>query len=149
MSDCCGVANGSQKGTHGICPSCQLRAKPVATVTVKHLVIDHTRVRVEQSFSFCRTPECAVVYFSDAEIFRKHDLKVRIGLKEHEDPIPLCYCFGYNREDLRREIEQHRASDIPNRIKAEVQGGFCACEVKNPSGSCCLGDINRAVKETP
>ena len=147
-SDCCGVGDGCQEVANGVCPSCQLRAKPVATITVKNLVIDHTRVRPEQSFSFCRTPGCAVVYFSDAATFRKPDLKVRVGLKEHEEPIPLCYCFGYNREDIRRDFEQHGASDIPSRIKAEVQGGFCACEVKNPSGSCCLGDINRAVKET-
>ncbi len=80
-------------------------------------------------------------------MFRKADVKVRVGLKEREDPIPLCYCFGYDREDVRRDIEAHGKSEVPDRIKAEVQAGFCACEVKNPSGNCCLGDVNRAVKE--
>lgn len=27
----------------------------------------------------------------------KEMLTVRVGIKETEDPIPLCYCFGYDR----------------------------------------------------
>ena len=46
-----------------------------------------------------------------------------------------------------REIEAHGASKIPDRIKAEVKAGFCACEVKNPAGSCCLGDVNRVAMD--
>src|SRR5581483_3379784 len=68
-------------------------------------------------------------------------------LKEQEDPIPLCYCFGYTRENVRSDIEEHGATEIPERIKAEVQGGFCACEVKNPSGDCCLGNVVKAIQE--
>jgi len=28
-----------------------------------------------------------------------------------------------------------------------VKAGRCACEVKNPSGACCLGEVNKAVKD--
>jgi hypothetical protein len=28
-----------------------------------------------------------------------------------------------------------------------VKAGNCACEVKNPSGKCCLGDVMRAAKD--
>lgn len=80
-------------------------------------------------------------------MFRKPDLKVRVGLKETEDPVPLCYCFDYYRADVRKEVEEKGASDMLERIKAEVKAGYCACEVKNPSGSCCLGDIARAIQE--
>jgi hypothetical protein len=146
MSGCC-AADGAQSRPHGVCPSCGYKAKPVPTVTVKNLVIDHKRVRADHSYSFCRTAECDVVYFSETVIFRKRDLKVRVGLKEHQDPVPLCYCFGYDREQIRQDIEQRGTSDIPDRIKTEVQDGFCACEVKNPSGACCLGEMNRAIKE--
>jgi hypothetical protein len=88
-----------------------------------------------------------VVYFAAGGIFRKPDVKVRIGLKEQEDPVPLCYCFDYARADVWRDIEEHGRTEIPARIKAEVQRGFCACEVKNPAGTCCLGEIARAIQE--
>ncbi len=147
VSDCCNTPNDRGKTTANICPSCGRKAQPVAVLTVKSLAIDHARVNAESSYFFCRTPDCSVVYFSNGYAFHKSDLKVRVGLKETEDPVPLCYCFGYAREDLRREIEVYGTSEIPGRIKAEVQAGFCACEVKNPSGNCCLGEVNRAVVE--
>jgi hypothetical protein len=29
----------------------------------------------------------------------------------------------------------------------EVKAGNCACEMKNPSGKCCLGDVTRTVRD--
>ena len=151
MSDCCASNAGEtcsvpERG-EALCPKCAAKGKSIATITVKSLVRDHTRVSADALYRFCRAPQCDVVYFSHADVFVKADLKVRVGIKEEEDPIPLCYCFGYDREDMRRDIESQGMGDIPALIKAEVQGGFCACEVKNPSGSCCLGDITRAKQE--
>jgi hypothetical protein len=114
-------------------------------LTVKSLVRDHTRV-LPGSFSFCRTPECEVVYYGNAAVFRKPDLKVRVGIKEVEDPAPLCCCFDYARADVRRDIEENGSTRILEEIKTEVQAGFCACGVKNPSGDCCLGEITRAIQ---
>jgi mercuric ion transport protein len=37
-------------------------------------------------------------------------------------------------------------SSRPMGITAEVKAGNCACEVKNPSGKCCLGEIARAAQ---
>ena len=130
-----------------LCPSCGLRGKSVSILTVKSLVRDHTRVSGQERYWFCRAPECEVVYFSAGEIFCKPDVKVRVGLKEREDPVPLCYCFDYTRADVRRDIEEHGRTETPARIKAQVQAGFCACEVKNPAGTCCLGEITRAIQE--
>jgi hypothetical protein len=123
----------------GVCPSGGKKGKPVAVLTVKSLVRDHTRVPVSISYSFCRTVDCYVVYFSDQVVFTKPDLRVRVGAKETADPIPLCYCFDYSREVIRRDIEATGQTSALEEIKAEVQAGFCACEVKNPSGNCCLG----------
>jgi hypothetical protein len=151
MSGCCST---TQEGTcslptskPGVCPSCGKKGKPVVVLTVKSLVRDHTRAPVSVSYSFCRTPDCEVVYFSDQSVFSKPDLKVRVGIKETADPIPLCYCFDYSREDIRRDIEATGKTSVLEVIKAEVQGGFCACEVNNPSGACCLGDITRAIQD--
>ncbi|MBI3697572.1 MAG: copper chaperone Copz family protein [Acidobacteria bacterium] len=151
MSECCSVPAGEcrlpQATQLSVCPHCHKKGKSVPTLTVKNLVRDHIRVSASGSYLLCRTPECDVVYFSDNGVFRKPDLKVRVGLKEQEDSAPLCYCFDYTRGDIRRDLEKHGATKIPERIKAEVQAGFCACEAKNPSGTCCLGEINRAITE--
>jgi len=99
------------------------------------------------TFSFCRTPDCEAVYFSEQAMFEKSDLKIRIGIKEKEDPIPVCYCFDYTRADIYQEIEKFGKTEIPERIKAEVQAGFCACEVKNPAGKCCLGNVSEVIQD--
>lgn len=151
MGDCCSTAKDAAcslpQSKPGFCPACGQKGKPMATLTVKSLVRDHTRVPADGDYSLCRTPDCETVYFSGQLMFRKPELKVRVGIKEHEDPIPLCYCFEYTRADVRRDLEELGKTEIPTRIKSEVQAGFCACEVKNPSGNCCLGDVVRAVQE--
>lgn len=151
MSDCCQnpneVASLLSAKTPGYCPSCGNKGEAVSTLTVKSLVRDHARVEAPASYLFCRNAKCEVVYFDGKVVFNKPDLKVRVGIKETVDPIPLCYCFDYSRADIRREIDTAAQMRILDKIKSEVQGGFCACEVKNPRGSCCLGDITRAIQE--
>jgi hypothetical protein len=90
---------------------------------------------------------CDVVYFSEAVSFYKLDLKVRVGFKEQHDPILLCYCFDYLRSDINCDLALHGETEIPDRVRAEIQRGFCACDVKNPSGACCLGDLTRAMQQ--
>lgn len=130
-----------------LCPQCGQKGKSVATLTVKSLVKDHAGI-TPGDYLFCRTPACEVVYFSERQLFRKPELKVRVGLKETGDPIPLCYCFDYLRSDIVADIEEKGSTNILERIKSEVAAGHCACEVKNPSGACCLGDVTRAIQET-
>jgi len=72
---------------------------------------------------------------------------VRVGAKETADPIPICYCFGFTRQDIWDEIRSTGKSTVAKRITAEVEAGRCACEVKNPSGKCCLGDVTRTAKD--
>lgn len=151
MSGCCSSARDEAcslpESKPSFCPACGQKGKSVATLTVKNLVLDHTRVATAASYSFCRTPDCSVVYFADERNFYKSDIKVRVGIKEQEDPIPLCYCFGYTRENVRSDLEEHGATGIPEKIKAEIQSGFCACEVKNPSGDCCLGNLTKTIQD--
>jgi hypothetical protein len=58
----------------------------------------------------------------------------------------VCYCFGENEADIRREIEEHGASRAVERVRAHIAAGRCACELRNPRGVCCLGDVIAAVK---
>ena len=61
------------------------------------------------------------------------------------DPIPLCYCFGFDESHLREEISKTGSTTVPERISRLIREGLCSCDVRNPSGKCCLGDVNRAV----
>jgi hypothetical protein len=101
-------------------------------------------------YYFCDASDCDVVYFAleaEAPMFRREDLVVRVGAKETGDPIPVCYCFGFTRKDIENEIAETGRSTVADRIKTEVNAGNCACEVRNPSGKCCLGDVTRTVKD--
>ena len=146
MHNCCSVPD----KTEGLCPECSEKGKKVQRTTMEHLVQPSlvSEIATGQYF-FCESSTCKAVYFSSPgeRIFHKQDLTVRVGLKETEDPVPICYCFGYSRKMAWDEIAETGKTEIPNKIKAEIQAGNCACEVKNPSGRCCLGNVTRAVKD--
>jgi hypothetical protein len=103
---------------------------------------------VPQPYYFCDAPDCDVVYVSALgdQLITKDQLTVRVGIKEREDPIPLCYCFGFDRRAIRDDISSTGGTDIQKVITSRVKAGECRCEETNPSGSCCLGDVSRAIK---
>lgn len=133
------------------CPGCGRQGKSVARLTLGALLKPEARARIpaQEEFCFCRTPACEVVYFSDGKaLFRKDDVAVPVGLKEPDDvAAPVCYCFGWTPERIRAEIERAGRSSAINQITAQVKAGNCYCEVTNPQGSCCLGNVNRVVQE--
>ena len=148
MSECCAVGGATQAPPVMACPVSGTRSKRVDLLTVRSLVRHLPLGMPATAYYFCESPECDVVYFpsnTHAPVFRRSDLLVRVGAKEREDPIPVCYCFGFTRKEIEREVAQTGRSTIPERITAEVKAGNCACEVKSPSGKCCLGEIIRAV----
>lgn len=131
------------------CSACGEKGKPVDRITVEH-ILNESLVREIQDtqYYFCRTSECDVVYFSNqtGQRFSKSDVRIRVGLKEKADPVSLCYCFGHTKASVREEIARTGRSAVAERIAAEIQAGRCECEIKNPSGSCCLGEVRQAVK---
>ena len=151
MANCCSVGEtGGKAPAVTACPVSGTRAKQVDSLTVKSLLRHIPFAMPRAQYYFCDAPGCDVVYFSNypnAPVFRLDDLLVPVGVKETRDPIPLCYCFGVTRQQIKEEIQRTAHSTAPERIKAEVQAGNCACEVKNPSGKCCLGDVNGTEQE--
>ncbi|MCL4523224.1 MAG: (2Fe-2S)-binding protein [Acidobacteria bacterium] len=134
------------------CPVSGKRSKQVDLLTVRSLLRQLPLEMPSTAYYFCDDPTCDAVYFPsnpEAPIFRRSDLLVRVGTKETEDPIPVCYCFGFTRQDIWDEIRQTGRSTVGERITAEVKAGNCACEVRNPSGKCCLGNVARYVQDGP
>src|SRR5712671_57688 len=117
MSDCCSV--NEESGTAPAvmdCPVNGRRSKRVGMLTVTSLVRKLPLGMAKTQYYLCDAPDCDVVYFAfDAEAprFRREDLVVRVGAKETADPIPMCYCFGFTRQDIwdeiRREINRGEA----------------------------------------
>jgi hypothetical protein len=131
------------------CPVNGARSKQVDMLTVRSLVRQLPLGMPKTQYYFCAAQNCDAVYFPSnpqVPVFRRADLLVRVRAKETEDPIPVYYCFGFTRKDIEEEIAQAGRSTIPERITAEVKAGNCACEVKNPSGMCCLGNVRRVVQ---
>lgn len=131
------------------CPACGIEGKPVKPVTLRSLLQPHLRVQVQDElYRFCSSRDCALVYYSSdgSQTFARADLTVRVGVKENSAPRPLCYCFGHSAESIREEWVQTGSSTALESIKDAMKAGTCRCEVMNPSGGCCLGDVTKEVK---
>lgn len=149
MSNCCySDSNVAKTGDPDRCPVSGTRGIPVQLDTVKALLTETALRALEPgSYRFCADPSCDVVYFDDAgHNLRAGDVRVPVWQKGPFGARMVCYCFGENEADIRREIEREGRSRAVERVTAHIQAGRCACEVRNPRGTCCLGDVRAAVK---
>lgn len=150
MSDCCKTPQTTpEESIEKICPVCKADGKPVDTLTVKALLRENALARLRPiTHRFCAAPACDVVYFDvSGQTFSTPDIRVDVWQKIPFGHRMVCYCFGENEADLRREIEAAGGSEAVSRVRAHIEAGRCACEVRNPAGVCCLGDVTRAVKQ--
>jgi len=58
----------------------------------------------------------------------------------------LCYCFGETEAGIQRDLLEHGRTGVVARIREHVAARRCACDIRNPRGACCLGDVMAAVK---
>lgn len=132
-----------------LCPETRSTGVPVPLGTVRSLVRAGTELApADAAWFYCDLPACDVVYFTpDGRTIRRGDLRVRVGAKETDPPHTVCYCFGHTVEGIRDEIARTGESTVVASITAKVRAGECSCETSNPKGRCCLGDVNRAVKD--
>lgn len=147
MDKCCAIEH---EGHPPACPMNGQVCKPVGRITLESLLKPEAKASLTpQPYYFCDAPDCDTVYVSALadHLITKDQLIVRVGIKETEDPIPLCYCFDFDRRAVREDIRSKGLTDIPKIITQRVKAGECRCEVTNPSGTCCLGNVYRAVKQ--
>lgn len=131
-----------------LCPVAGKPGRRVTDVTLRSLVRNERRSEIERGeWFYCDLPDCDVVYFAaDGRTLHKDAIKVRVGAKEKSPPRTVCYCFGHTVESIHDEIERTGQSTVAASITAKVKAGECRCERLNPKGSCCLGDVSKAVK---
>jgi copper chaperone CopZ len=116
------------------CPNCKSDGWRVLPLTVGVHVKEEFWGKVDGNFYFCPHEDCEVVYFNEKEIFTKKHLKTRVGLKEREEPKPVCYCNRVTEEVLMDAAEKYgkeRALEVTGAGKGKW------CVVTNPSGRCC------------
>jgi copper chaperone CopZ len=87
------------------------------------------------------------VYFGERSgvTFAKNQLKVSVGVKEKSGERPLCYCFGHSVATIAEELRTQGRSDALEDVRRKMKDPGCSCEVKNPSGSCCLGAVSKGI----
>ncbi len=145
-SACCVIPHAGSPPT---CPMNGQSTRPVGRKTVESLVKPEAKATLTpQPYYFCNAPDCDTVYVSALgdHLITKDMLTVRVGIKETDDPIPLCYCFGYDRKAVRDDIRRTGDTDIQAIITERVKAGECRCEEANPGGGCCLGAVAKAIK---
>lgn len=130
------------------CPECGKTGKPVQGQTVKAMLSESLRQVKEVGYLFCRTQTCSIVYFSadGQQVFTVDQVRERIYQKEPDsDDVFVCYCFQHTVGDLRAASLEDREAIVQD-INAGINAGQCACDVRNPQGSCCLGNVRSGIK---
>ncbi len=147
------------------CPRCGRKGKTVKPVTLRALFKDEYVAKVaapdesgcesgctpskgNTSWRFCDSPDCNVVYFGEQNgvTFTKDQLRVSVGVKEKAGERPLCYCFGHSVATITEELRTKGQSDSLDDIRRKMKDPGCSCEVKNPSGACCLGAVAKGIE---
>jgi Zinc binding domain len=130
------------------CPECGRAGKPVQGQTVKALLSVSLREARDVDHLFCRTRTCPVVYFSPdgKQTITVEQVRERVYQKEPDtDEVFVCYCFRHTVGEVRTASPEARAA-IADDINAGINAGQCACDLRNPQGSCCLGSVRGLIK---
>lgn len=125
------------------CPANGQMGKSLDTSTVKALLAVSLRQVRDTDYLFCEAPDCAVVYYSadGAQTFRVDELREPVYQKRpDDDDVLVCYCFRHSIGEIRGASAEWRAAILAD-INAGIRAGQCACDLRNPEGTCCLGNV--------
>jgi hypothetical protein len=131
-----------------ICPECGKTGKVIQGQTVKSLLSISLRQLQDVKYLFCRTQSCPVVYFSTdrEQIFTVEQVRERVYQKEPDaEDVFICYCFRHTVGGLRAASSKARVAIIDD-VNTGINAGQCACDLRNPQGSCCLGNVRSMTK---
>lgn len=149
MEDCCGIQIEPIKFDFAYrCPECGDKGRPIKIITLKSLLVPRALAQLEPSatYKMCTNKECSVIYFSEKQqMFVINDLKVEAYTKSDNEDCPVCYCFGWTKERVIQEYQKTGRTTALEEITAHTKAGRCGCEVNNPEGTCCLGNVRKLI----
>ncbi len=140
-----------ERSASGVCPLNRQVGKPVEGQTVKALLSVSLRAVNAREYHFCGDAHCPVVYFSSdgRQAFTTSDLRERVYQKEPSGPdVLVCYCFQHTLGEIQAADQATRQAILAN-ITRGIQAGQCACDLRNPQGSCCLGNVRALMRQYP
>ncbi|MGV3516612.1 putative iron-sulfur cluster-binding metallochaperone [Luteitalea sp.] len=149
MADCCTSPRGQVGDAHAMCSRCGAKGVRVGVLTVKALLTVAALRRLSpRPFHLCQEQTCPVVYFSsDGQAYTTADVRARPWQKQPAGNRRICYCFDENEASMRRELTETGRCAAVQRVRDHIAAERCACEVRNPRGTCCLGDLMKAVAQ--
>lgn len=130
------------------CPQCHQSGKPVQGQTLKAMLLVSLREVQGGDYLFCKTKTCPVVYFTsnDEQVFTVDQVRERVYQKEPDaNEVFVCYCFRHTVGEMRQASPTERTTIVDD-INAGIQAEQCACDLRNPQGSCCLGNARGLIK---
>lgn len=134
---------------HPSCPHCSRPGLAVDSVTLKALLTRPLTEITATQYRFCPTPTCPIVYFAvdTDQTFGPQDVREVVYQKAPDDPaVFVCYCFRYTQGHLTAAVHHNTGQVIVAAITAGIQAGACACDLRNPQGACCLGNIRARLR---
>ncbi len=143
MSSCC---SSNTKSSTKTCPQCGVEGKSIPFSSVLHQVKFPDVLSVaKDDYFFCSDESCSVGYFAEsgATISKPQ-------LRAFEDPshTRLCYCYDISKAQYCQALKDNTAEQITDFVKEQTKAGACACEIRNPSGQCCLANFKQLKKSS-
>lgn len=134
-----------------LCPTNMRAGKPIDLASVKAQLAAPPTEMLAAGYRFCADLACPTVYYSaDGEqVFTEDDLLERVYHKHpNENDTFICYCFRHTIGSIRAEWQATGTSTVIDSITSGIQAGKCACDIRNPQGSCCLGNVRALVRDS-
>jgi bacterioferritin-associated ferredoxin len=121
-----------------ICPYCGQPGIRVKEDAVRFNIVNFKRKNKDSKarWNICINPVCECSYFSGKDIYGISDLRKPLFFKDNSDDVPICYCSGLTRGEIRDAVKNgcKTIKDIQKYTKKSTTGH---CETRNPLGKCC------------
>jgi len=147
---CCLVTEETDAPLLAACPESATDSKKIQHRTIEHLVKQDLVERIlDSQYYYCADADCPVVYFSPdgASKFTIDELQLAVFEKDSGKNVNVCYCYDWTRGRIEDEIRETGVSTASKEVAEKVRASLCECDIKNPKGTCCLGDLNAYVRE--
>jgi hypothetical protein len=131
------------------CPACGQKGKSVDGATVKSMLSVSLNQIKNSPYYFCQNRDCSTVYFSEdgLQSFDTDEVRERVYQKEPDaDDVFVCYCFQHTVGEVLNATPNGHTTILDD-INAGIKAQQCACDLRNPQGSCCLGNVRGVIKQ--
>jgi len=123
-----------------VCPACAQNGFSVSRQTLLHQVCcPDNQAIAEDDYAFCANRDCSTGYFSASHIIPK----VLLRAFQSNQPSMLCHCFDISEPAYRKALQFGSAAKLKAFVVQQTKNKLCACELRNPSGRCCLADFKK------